>query len=114
MAARARLYVKSMCRRDSAARARAERLATCKHELSAGAISTHAGRAKDGQDPRPITFEQGYERLKEIAARIDEEEVPVSELCELFAEGKGLERALSEYLESQQGRLEEIERGEGV
>ena len=69
---------------------------------------------KSGQDPRPITFEQGYERLKEIAARIDEEEVPVSELCELFAEGKGLERALSEYLESQQGRLEEIERGEGV
>jgi exodeoxyribonuclease VII small subunit len=69
---------------------------------------------KPGQDPQQITFEEGYERLKAIAARIDEEEVPVSELCELFAEGKGLERALSEYLESQQGRLEEIERGEGV
>jgi len=66
------------------------------------------------QSPKDITFEQGYERLKQIAARLDEEEVPVSELCELFAEGKGLERALSDYLESQQGRLEEIERGEGV
>jgi len=63
---------------------------------------------------KELTFEEGYERLKAIAARLDEEEVPVSELCELFAEGKGLERALSEYLEQQQGRLEEIERGEGV
>jgi exodeoxyribonuclease VII small subunit len=64
--------------------------------------------------PKKISFEQGYERLKEIAARLDEQEVPVSELCELFAEGKGLERALLDYLEEQKGRLEEIEQGKGI
>ncbi|MDE3069509.1 MAG: exodeoxyribonuclease VII small subunit [Acidobacteriota bacterium] len=68
----------------------------------------------DATQPTEITFEAGYERLKAIAERIDEEEVPVSEMCELFAEGKGLERALGEYLDTQQARLEEIERGEGV
>ena len=66
------------------------------------------------KDQTDITFEAGYERLKSIAERIDEEEVPVSEMCNLFAEGKGLERALSDYLDTQQARLEEIERGEGV
>jgi exodeoxyribonuclease VII small subunit len=66
------------------------------------------------KEPTEITFEAGYERLKTIADRIDEEEVPVSEMCNLFAEGKGLERALSDYLDTQQARLEEIERGEGV
>lgn len=66
------------------------------------------------KEPTDITFEAGYERLKSIAERIDEEEVPVSEMCNLFAEGKGLERALSDYLDTQQARLEEIERGDGV
>jgi exodeoxyribonuclease VII small subunit len=97
--------------------------ATCEDETSPEAprgrkskrgAQTMSKATKSSQEPREITFEEGYERLKAIAARIDEEEVPVSELCELFAEGKGLERALSSYLESQQGRLEEIERGEGV
>ncbi|MHB8492788.1 MAG: exodeoxyribonuclease VII small subunit [Solirubrobacteraceae bacterium] len=68
----------------------------------------------EATQPMQITFEAGYERLKAIAERIDEEEVPVSEMCDLFAEGRGLERALSEYLDTQQARLEEIERGEGV
>jgi len=65
-------------------------------------------------EPTQITFEAGYERLKSIAERIDEEEVPVSEMCNLFAEGKGLERALGDYLDRQQARLEEIERGDGI
>lgn len=61
-----------------------------------------------------LTFEAGYERLQNIAARLNEEAVPVSEMCALFAEGKGLESALTEFLDSQQAKVEAIERGEGV
>ena len=38
-----------------------------------------------------LSFEQGYERLQAISARLNQDEVPVSEMCDLFAEGKGLE-----------------------
>lgn len=61
-----------------------------------------------------FTFEAGYERLQAIAGRLAEEEVPVSEMCDLFAEGKGLEQALTSYLDTQRERVEAIERGEGV
>lgn len=61
-----------------------------------------------------LTFEAGYQRLQNIAARLNEEAVPVSEMCELFAEGKGLESALTGFLDSQQAKVEAIERGEGV
>ncbi len=63
-------------------------------------------------DPTPITFEKGYRRLQEISERVSSDEVPVHEMCELFAEGKGLERALSAYLAEQRSRVESIERGE--
>jgi exodeoxyribonuclease VII small subunit len=61
-----------------------------------------------------LTFEAGYERLQAISARLNDDEVPVSEMCDLFAEGKGLEQALTTYLETQRERVEAIERGEGV
>ncbi len=61
-----------------------------------------------------LTFESGYERLRTIAARLNEQEVPVSEMCDLFAEGKGLEKALTDYLGEQRERVEAIERGEGI
>ncbi len=64
--------------------------------------------------PTEMTFEAGYDRLKAIAERIDQEEVPVSELCDLFAEGKGLELALTGYLDTQRTRLQSIERGDGL
>ena len=65
-------------------------------------------------DTNTLTFEQGYARLQAIRERVTSEEVPVSEMCDLFAEGKGLERSLTEYLTDQKGRVEAIERGEGV
>lgn len=65
-------------------------------------------------DAKTVTFEKGYERLQAIAERVNSEEVPVDELCDLFAEGKGLEKALSDYLAEQKARVEKIERGEGV
>ncbi len=64
--------------------------------------------------PTELRFEQGYERLQAIAARLSEDAVPVSEMCDLFAEGKGLEQALTAYLDTERARVEAIERGEGV
>ena len=61
-----------------------------------------------------ITFESGYRRLQEIAERLNGDEVPVHEMCDLFAEGKGLEQALTAYLDEQKERVEAIERGQGI
>jgi exodeoxyribonuclease VII small subunit len=65
-------------------------------------------------ETKALTFEDGYQRLQTIAGRLSEDEVPVSEMCDLFAEGKGLEQALTTYLDEQRERVDEIERGEGV
>lgn len=61
-----------------------------------------------------LTFENGYERLQRIAARLNQEDVPVSEMCDLFAEGKGLEQALTDYLDTQRARVEAIHNGDGM
>ena len=63
-------------------------------------------------EPTAVTFEDGYEQLKGIVARLDAEDVSVHESCELFARGKGLEQSLRTYLTQQQGKLDEIEAGE--
>lgn len=65
-------------------------------------------------DPTTMTFEDGYARLQEISTRVTSEEVPVAEMCDLFAEGRGLQHALTAYLEEQKSRVEAIERGEGI
>jgi exodeoxyribonuclease VII small subunit len=65
-------------------------------------------------EPTALTFEEGYSRLQTIAKRVTSEEVPVAEMCDLFAEGKGLQKSLTEYLEEQKSRVEAIERGEGI
>ena len=61
-----------------------------------------------------LSFEAGYARLQAIASRLNEDDVPVSEMCDLFAEGKGLELALTGFLDTERARVEAIERGEGV
>ena len=61
-----------------------------------------------------VTFEEGYEELKGIVVRLDADDVSVHEMCELFARGKGLEKALRGYLTTQQGKLDEIEAGENL
>ena len=65
-------------------------------------------------EPTALTFEEGYTRLQSISQRVTSEEVPVAEMCALFAEGKGLQQSLTEYLDRQKSRVEEIERGEGI
>jgi exodeoxyribonuclease VII small subunit len=61
-----------------------------------------------------LTFEDGYERLQRIATRLNQEDVPVSEMCDLFEQGKDLEQALTAYLDTQKARVEAIQNGEGV
>ncbi len=65
-------------------------------------------------EPTSLPFEEAYERLHEIQARVTSEEVPVAEMCDLFAEGKGLQQACMTYLDEQKSRVEAIERGEGI
>jgi exodeoxyribonuclease VII small subunit len=65
-------------------------------------------------EPTALTFEEGYTRLQTIAKRVTSEVVPVAEMCDLFAEGKGLQKSLTEYLDEQKSRVEAIERGEGI
>ena len=64
--------------------------------------------------PTTITFSKGYERLQEIANEVNQAEIPVDVLGDRFAEGKGLEKALNDYLAGERARIEQIERGEEV
>jgi exodeoxyribonuclease VII small subunit len=65
-------------------------------------------------EARNITFESGYRRLQAISERVNSDEVPVHEMCDLFAEGKGLATALTGYLDEQKARVEAIERGDEI
>ena len=67
-----------------------------------------------GASPEKITFEDGYEELKAIAAKLNGEDVPMHELFDLLRRGKGLDKSLREYLETQKGALEEIEAGKSI
>ena len=76
--------------------------------------SASTGADARTQAPVELSFEHGYARLQAIAERLGQAEVPVSEMCDLFAEGKGLELALTEFLDTERARVEAIERGEGL
>ncbi len=65
-------------------------------------------------EPEKITFEDGYENLKQIVDRLGEDDVPIHELFDLLRRGKGLEKSLREYLETQEGELSEIEAGNSI
>lgn len=69
------------------------------------------GAAKQGRSPEPITFEQGYEELKAIVARLDDPDLPIHEMFEGFRRGKGLEQTLRTYLQEREGELAELEAG---
>jgi exodeoxyribonuclease VII small subunit len=71
-------------------------------------------RRKPGASPEPITFEQGYEELKAIVARLDDPELPIHEMFEGFRRGKGLEQALRAYLQEREGELAELEAGKDL
>ncbi len=72
------------------------------------------GRGMTKTKTKTITFENGYRRLQEIADEVNRAEIPVDRMGDLFAEGKGLEKALTDHLAAQKARIEQIERGEEV
>ncbi|HEY1458067.1 MAG TPA: exodeoxyribonuclease VII small subunit [Solirubrobacteraceae bacterium] len=71
--------------------------------------------SKEGASGREnITFEQGYEELKSIVARLNDEDISVHDMFEGFRRGKGLEQALRGYLTEREGELTEIEQGNNL
>jgi exodeoxyribonuclease VII small subunit len=69
------------------------------------------GARKQERTPESITFEQGYQELKAIVARLDDPDLPIHEMFEGFRRGKGLEQALRTYLQEREGELAELEAG---
>jgi exodeoxyribonuclease VII small subunit len=63
---------------------------------------------------RPISFEDGYDRMKQISSKLESDDMTVSEMCECYAEGKGLGKALLEYLDEREGELKEIDEGKNL
>jgi exodeoxyribonuclease VII small subunit len=74
-------------------------------------LELRAGRAAGPREHEQITFEQGYEELKRIVARLDDPELPIHEMFEGFRRGKGLEKTLRAYLQEREGELAELEEG---
>lgn len=68
-------------------------------------------RAEPERPPEPITFEQGYEELKAIVAKLDDPDLPIHEMFAGFRRGKGLEQALRAYLQEREGELAELQDG---
>jgi exodeoxyribonuclease VII small subunit len=69
---------------------------------------------KKTTSPAEITFEDGYERMKQISARLESADLTVAEMCESYAEGKGLGKALLAYLDEREGELKEIDEGKNL
>lgn len=74
-------------------------------------LELRAGRGEGAHKREQITFEQGYEELKSIVARLDDPELPIHEMFEGFRRGKGLEKTLRAYLQEREGELAELEEG---
>jgi exodeoxyribonuclease VII small subunit len=74
-------------------------------------LELRAGRGEGADGRERITFEQGYEELKGIVARLDDPELPIHEMFDGFRRGKGLEKALRAYLQEREGELAELEEG---
>jgi exodeoxyribonuclease VII small subunit len=64
--------------------------------------------------PEVITFEDGYEELKAIVARLSADDVSIDELLGGFRRGRGLAEALRTYLTEREGELTEIEQGDNL
>ncbi len=77
-------------------------------------LELRASRDEGTRERERITFEQGYEELKSIVARLDDPELPIHEMFEGFRRGKGLEKTLRAYLQEREGELAELEEGNNL
>ena len=60
---------------------------------------------------KPVTFEQGLERLEMIASQMEKSELPLDELLKLYEEGLKLSAELTEKLDEIDGRMQEVQMG---
>jgi exodeoxyribonuclease VII small subunit len=81
---------------------------------SDGDLELRAGRGEGSQAREQITFEQGYEELKSIVARLDDPDLPIHEMFDDFRRGKGLEKSLRAYLQEREGELTELTEGNNL
>jgi exodeoxyribonuclease VII small subunit len=65
-------------------------------------------------ESQPISFEDGYDRMKQISAKLESDDLTVSEMCQSYAEGKALGKALLAYLDEREGELKEIDEGKNL
>ncbi|HEY8303545.1 MAG TPA: exodeoxyribonuclease VII small subunit [Solirubrobacteraceae bacterium] len=82
--------------------------------VASGEPDATQSRQAGSRAREPITFEQGYEELKRIVARLDDPELPIHEMFEGFRRGKGLEKTLRAYLQEHEGEIAELEAGENL
>ena len=60
---------------------------------------------------KPLTFEEGLERLEQIAGQMERNELPLDELLKLYEEGMKLSSELNQKLENTTSRMLEIKMG---
>lgn len=60
---------------------------------------------------KPVTFEQGIERLEMIADQMEKNELPLDELIKLYEEGMKLSAELTKKLDEIDGRMQEVQLG---
>jgi exodeoxyribonuclease VII small subunit len=66
------------------------------------------------EEPKEMTFAQGYERLQDICEELGRGELDLDGTIDLLKEGHGIERRLRERLEACEQELKEIEAGQGL
>lgn len=64
--------------------------------------------------PKPVTFEQGLERLEGIAAEMEKSDLPLDELLKLYEEGIRLSGELTRKLDEIDGRMQEVQAGKSI
>ena len=57
------------------------------------------------------TFEEGLERLENIANQLEKSEIPLDELLKLYEEGMKLSTELNQKLDAANGRMMEVRLG---
>lgn len=61
--------------------------------------------------PKTMTFEEGLEKLEEIAVQMEKSELPLDELLKLYEEGMKLSADLTHKLDEMEGRMQEVQAG---
>ncbi|MGE5507114.1 MAG: exodeoxyribonuclease VII small subunit [Chitinophagales bacterium] len=64
--------------------------------------------AKKGAAQPAYTFEQAFQRLKEVVAELEREDVALDRALALFEEGIGLSRTCKARLDEAEGKVQQL------